>query len=219
MNNKVVYSLMVIFLLAGCDWVSVKSSASHFFEDPNCNISCWKNLRPGDNRLTVSAFYEKELLKYNEHSLGFYAVSKEGYSVDSYFTNNNLVRIVLMSPDGFDLTIEKIIATLGKPQYIFFNSELSVEVPILYPYVTLYYPGSGYIFRVNFPEVDFRSMQVRVCIQPTSSINVIDIVKPGSIQSVLIDSGYGSLNQMNKSQVDQFVNSLISWNGYDCKKL
>ncbi|MEO8607738.1 MAG: hypothetical protein ABI690_07660 [Chloroflexota bacterium] len=221
---KRLFLTSAFLLLSSCQLPSTRPPvAIHFFDTADCLKSCWQNLRPGDPEQQVKDFYSATFSDFHADVSGndhFYSANhKEGYAVQSYVADGQLLDIHLYSPSSFDLNLEKIIQTLGESKYTIVSYNMSVETNDVYPYIVLYYPEAGYVFRVDLPIRTRSDSELEVCIEKDALVSEIHVVRPRSIREVVLDAAIGLTPRMDASRVDTFVNTLTQWSGYACSTL
>jgi hypothetical protein len=213
-----------LMLLSSCQLPATKPPVDvHFFETADCLISCWQNLRPGDTEQQVKDFYSTAFSDFHADVGGEYHIysanHEEGYGVQSSVAGGQLINILLYSPRKFDLNLEKVIQTLGDSKYTITSYNMSVETNDVYPYIVLYYPEAGYMFRADVPVRTRSASEMEVCVEKDALVSEIRVVRPGSIGDVVLDAAIGLTPRMDASRVDTFVNALTEWSGYGCSTL
>ena len=221
---KRLFLASIFLLLSSCQLPSTRPPVDiHFFDTADCLISCWQNLRPGDTEQQVKDFYSATFSDFHADVSGEYHIysanHNEGYSVQSYTAAGQLVGIYLYSPGRFDLNLEKVIQTLGDSKYTITSYNMSVETNDVYPYIVLYYPEAGYIFRADIPVRTRSTKGLEVCVEKDALVSEIHVVRPGSIREIVLDAAIGLTPRMDASRVDTFVNTLTEWSGYACSTL
>lgn len=233
-GDIVPFAIIVLAILAFLVLINRSRSPADIglFDDPTCVLACWQGLRPGQSTLSdIEAFYSMNFDRFssrNFHRFGTHINSVEertmfsaihnsrDYNIMAFFEGDRLVNIFLIANrfPGFDLQISTILETLGSPEYEFASYEMAHVTPTVYPYINLYYPEAGYMFRADL-EVRSRSDDdIEVCVQADTNISRIHIVDPGPISDLIIP--YYMSTEMSSERVEALVNDLGQWEGYRC---
>jgi hypothetical protein len=195
------------------------------FGEEGCGLGCWQDLRLGmTDAETVQYFQENFSEGYRTFEYegtvnytGDIAVDIGRFSVEAYIRDDAIHAILLYTSDGFDLTLEKVIAELGEPPFLYWTFEIPGEIYDVFPYIILYYPEQGYVFYLDIPRQGRTAYTaynpITICPIPDTRINKVYMVYPDTIETVISDADF--LTTSTRSE--QIVNGLVSWQGYECQ--
>jgi hypothetical protein len=219
MKIRVGFTLFIL-LMFGCQTLNTLTVIDLFKSD-DCIDECWEGLHIGDKEEKVKSFYSSffETFQYTKGSHSIYSANPpKGYSAQAHIYDGKLKGLSLSASPSFNLTVSDIIQKLGAPRNILFSYNLALEMPSnLYPFVTLYYPDLGFIFRIDFPVRSLTSNNMKICLNGDENVSSINITEHGSLEEIITNANFRTESETEvKEQTDSIVKKVRKWSGFTC---
>lgn len=226
-------SLVSIPLLLGCHFLEGADPPStpipatlpdaSLFISPECEIGCWRNLKPGvSNKADVYALFQ---------SLGFSQITEGGangytwiessstipyrYGVTAYIYDDRLTKLLLKGP--FNLTLHDLELKFGGPKLYYVQIDSFGPTSVLEIRVMSYYPEHGLVVGTLYYDDNANSV-AEFCIRETDVVDRVFIVSPTNdiretIRQYYADPFGGGLSP---NQITDLVRESTAWTGFGC---